>query len=91
MHAGNGEVSISAIEPMLIDASSTTANANASALGVADDTHEEADPSQRWRSLEKLVSRPSPFGAETGELALGEFEPFENVSNGRPRARQKYG
>lgn len=39
----------------------------------------EEDPSQRWRALEKLVSRPSPFGAETGQLAVGEFEPFENV------------
>lgn len=38
------------------------------------------DPSQRWRALEKLVSRASPFGAETGQLAVGEFEPFENVS-----------
>lgn len=90
MHAGNGEVSISAIDPMFIDASSTTAGVNASALGVANGTHEEADPSQRWRSLEKLVSRPSPFGAETGELALGEFEPFENVSSGRPRGRQRH-
>lgn len=39
----------------------------------------DEDPSQRWRALEKLVSRPSPFGNETGQLAVGEFEPFENV------------
>lgn len=38
------------------------------------------DSSQRWRAVEKLVSRASPFGAETGLLATGEFEPFENVS-----------
>lgn len=43
--------------------------------------HLETDPSQRWRALEKLVSRPSPFGAETGQLAVGEFDPFENVSH----------
>ncbi|CAM9217351.1 unnamed protein product [Ectocarpus sp. 13 AM-2016] len=40
----------------------------------------EEDPSQRWRALEKLVSRPSPFGNETGQLAVGEFEPFENMA-----------
>lgn len=44
-------------------------------------SHEELDPSQRWRAIEKLVSRPSPFGAETGQLAVGQFEPFEDVSN----------
>lgn len=47
------------------------------------------DPSQRWRALEKLVSRPSPFGAETGQLAVGEFEPFENVSYTAARFNRK--
>lgn len=41
--------------------------------------HEDMDPSQRWRALEKLVSRPTPFGSETGQLAVGEFQPFENM------------
>lgn len=49
----------------------------------------EEDPSQRWRALEKLVSRPSPFGNETGQLAVGEFEPFENVRAIKPEAITK--
>lgn len=64
------------------DASSTTGVRIADASVANNGKHEEADPSQRWRALEKLVSRPSPFGAETGQLAVGEFEPFENVSRG---------
>lgn len=38
------------------------------------------NPSQRWRAMEKILARESPFGAETGLLPTGEFDPFENVS-----------
>lgn len=90
---GNGDqVSVAEIEPMLVDNDNNNGisgkneddsrggqnleNGNGGGNGGV----EEEDPSQRWRALEKLVSRPSPFGAETGQLAVGEFEPFENVS-----------
>lgn len=64
-------MSVAEIEPMLVS----------NDAGKHDDhDHGAEDPSQRWRALEKLVSRPSPFGAETGQLAVGVFEPFENVS-----------
>lgn len=69
-------MSVNAVEPMMVeDTPSTTA------MNVTEtDPTSSTDPSQRWQALEKLVSRPSPFGAETGQLAVGEFEPFENVS-----------
>lgn len=78
---------------MLADSPSTTNGVDAATApgvtSVSNGALEDEDPSQRWRSLEKLVSRPSPYGAETGALAVGEFEPFENVSNGRPAGRQE--
>lgn len=30
---------------------------------------------RRWRSIERLLSRPSSFGNETGKLANGYYEP----------------
>lgn len=89
-HHGNGEeVSVAGVEPMLVDNENTYPSATTSTAGVkppaelsrggSEEPEQDQDPSQRWRALEKLVSRPSPFGAETGQLAVGEFEPFENV------------
>lgn len=70
--ADYGEVSISAIVPEVdTPADNGTTNGNDPA---------EIDPSQRWRAMEKILARASPFGAETGLLPTGAFQPFENVS-----------
>lgn len=81
-------MSVTAIEPMIVedtpsktDAGGSTAAAVAAAAAATPNAlHEDIDPSQRWRALEKLVSRPTPFGSETGKLKVAVFEPFENVS-----------
>lgn len=82
---GNGDhVSVAEIEPMLVDSDAgngKNGDREDDSRGGQGGNGEVEDPSQRWRALEKLVSRPSPFGAETGQLAVGEFEPFENVSS----------
>eukprot|EP00752_Nemacystus_decipiens_P014217 g12646.t1 len=85
-NGGGDRVSVAEIEPMLVDNDNGSGKSEGGSTG-----QEEEDPSQRWRALEKLVSRPSPFGAETGQLAVGEFEPFENFlfrqkDVGRPKA-----
>lgn len=83
-------MSVAEIEPIMVDdtASAIEMGVTITARPVAtNNDHGDIDPSQRWRALEKLVSRPSPFGEETGQLALGEFEPFGNVSSGREEAR----
>lgn len=70
-------------EPATADAGATAVIANGGSA------REETDPSQRWKSLETLLCRESPFGAETGQLAVGMYEPFEDVSGKmfpRPKA-----
>ena len=81
--ADNVRVSAGELESMAVDNTSTNANA-AATTAVANGDVEETDPSQRWKSLEILLRRESPFGAETGQLAVGEFEPFEDVSSRMP-------
>lgn len=61
-------------EPAMADAGAMAVIANGGSA------MEETDPSQRWKSLETLLRRESPFGAETGQLAVGMYEPFEDVS-----------
>lgn len=77
--ADNVEVSANEMEvneaPATADAGATTVVANGG------NGREEIDPSQRWKSLETLLRRESPFGAETGHLAVGMYEPFEDVSS----------
>ncbi|CAM9109196.1 unnamed protein product [Sphacelaria rigidula] len=74
---GNEDVSISAIAPEI----DTPAAINGVDNGAnATDAAANIDPSQRWRAMEKILARASPFGAETGLLPTGQFEPFENVA-----------
>lgn len=77
----DGSLSVPAMSPH-VEASSPMAISNDSSDTNDTNGASSIDPSQRWEAMEKLLTRPSPFGAETGLIATGEFSPFENVSPG---------
>lgn len=77
----DGSLPVPAMSPH-VEASSSMAISNDSSDTNDTNGASTIDPSQRWEAMEKLLTRPSPFGAETGLIATGEFDPFENVSPG---------
>lgn len=68
-------MSVSAIPPGF------EASSSAAIPIIADGTNgdTELNLKGRWDAMEKLLTRPSPFGGETGQIPTGMFNPYTNV------------